>query len=88
MKQVGYAEAVGNSRPPKKAGPKELKSVEIEKAEGGGHVVTHRFKQNDGPYQESEGPQVFGKSEGAKLMAHLKEHLGIESKEMESGEED
>lgn len=76
MKSVGYAEAVGNSRP-KKMGPKVLRSIEIEKAEGGGHVLTHRFKQNDGPYHESEGPHVFGKSEGAKLMAHLKEHLDI-----------
>lgn len=36
-----------------------------------------RQSANDGPYHESEGPHVFGKSEGAKLMAHLKEHLDI-----------
>lgn len=75
-KSVGYAEAVGNSRP-KKMGPKVLRSIEIEKGEGGGHTVTHRFKQGDGPYHESEGPHIFGESEGKKLISHLVEHLGI-----------
>jgi hypothetical protein len=58
--------------------PKEIRSVEIEKAENGGHTVTHRFKQSlDGPYHESEGPHVFGADEGKKLMEHLTKHLGV-----------
>lgn len=77
-KQVGYAEAL--SRPAKKAGPKELRSLEIEKGSEGGHTVTQRFKNNgDGPYHESEGPIIFGESEGKKLIAHLTEHLGIKT---------
>jgi hypothetical protein len=76
-KTIGYAEAVGNSRPPKKAGPKQIRSLEMEKAENGGHTVTHRFQHTgDGSYHESE-THVFGKSEGAKLLTHLTEHLGI-----------
>lgn len=83
-----YAEALSAKAKPRKAGPKELRSIEIEKGEGGGHTVTHRFKQNDGgPYHESEGPHIFGESEGKQLMAHLVEHLGIKVGG-ESGEEE
>lgn len=89
--QVGYAEAVNESRKGmgKKMSPKEIRSVEIEKAENGGHTVTHRFKQpSNGPYHESEGPHVFGADEGKKLVAHLVKHLGIKveapDKEVES----
>ena len=75
-KTVGYAEAL-NSRPEKpKAGKKELRSIEISKAENGGHIVEHRFENGDGPYHSPE-QHVFGKDEGAKLTAHLKEHMGI-----------
>lgn len=84
-----YAEALSSRPKPQKAGPKELRSIEIEKGAEGGHAVTHRFKQNDGgPYHESEGPHIFGESEGAKLIAHLKEHMGIKGAKAEGAEED
>ncbi|HZW05381.1 MAG TPA: hypothetical protein VFF58_00605 [Candidatus Nitrosotalea sp.] len=74
-----YAEAITNRPRPGKKGPKEIRSVEIEKAANNeGHVATHRFKQQDGgPYHESEGPIPFGKEEGHKLVEHLVKHLGI-----------
>jgi hypothetical protein len=76
--QCGYAEALSSRpKPPKKSAPKEIRSIEVEKAENGGHTVTHRFMhQSEGPYHEAES-HVFGASEGKKLMAHLTEHLGI-----------
>jgi hypothetical protein len=87
-KQVGYAEALSTRPRPGKMGPKEIRSVEVDKGEDGGHTVTHRFKQNDGgPYRESEGPHIFGASEGKKLVAHLIKHLGIKGVTM-SGAED
>jgi hypothetical protein len=77
-----YAEALSANprvKPGKKLPPTEIRSIEVEKAENGGHTVTHRFQhQSDGPYHESE-THVFGASEGAKLMSHLSEHLGIKS---------
>lgn len=79
-KQMGYAEALSSGpRPGKKAGPKQMRSLEIEKAENGGHTVTHRFQhESDGPYHESE-QHVFGASESKKLMAHLTDNLGIKA---------
>jgi hypothetical protein len=78
---MGFSEVLdtnAKSSHKKIAKPKELRSLEIEKGAEGGHTVTHRFKQNDGgPYHESEGPHIFGASEGKKLMEHLKEHMGI-----------
>ena len=66
--------------------PKEIRSIEVEKAENGGHTVTHRFQHGtDGPYHEAE-THVFGKSEGSKLMVHLTEHLGIKDGEKEEGD--
>jgi hypothetical protein len=78
MKSVGYAEAL-SSRPKKGNSKKELRSVEIEKAENGGHIVNHRFTSS-GPEYHSPEPHVFGADEGEKLMAHLKSHLGIGAK--------
>jgi hypothetical protein len=76
---VGYAEALGNGNKPRKAAPKEIRSIEVEKAENGGTTVTHRFQhQSEGPYHESE-THVFGASENKKLMSHLSEHLGIKT---------
>jgi hypothetical protein len=77
-----YAEALSARPKSRKMAPKELRSIEVEKAENGGHTVSHRFNSGDGPYREPES-HVFGKSEGAKLMAHLKEHLSINAKDEE-----
>jgi hypothetical protein len=75
---VGFGEAISRPRGVPKTSKKELRSIEIEKGEKGGHTVTHRFKQEgNGVYHESEGPHIFGESEGKKLLAHLTEHLGI-----------
>lgn len=73
-----YAQAV-TRRPPKpgKMPAKQIRSVEIEKAENGGHVVTHRFEHSgDGPYHEAE-THVFGAGDGGKLLAHLTKHLRV-----------
>jgi hypothetical protein len=87
-KQVGYADAVGNSRV-RKMGPKEIRSVETEIGEKGGHTTMHRFKNSgDGPYHESEGPHIFGASEGHKLVEHLIEHLGIKGVKVSAAKED
>lgn len=89
MSKEAYAEAITRSAP-KRQSKKELRSVEIEKAENGGHTVTHRFRSVEGPYHEPER-HVFGKGEGKKLVEHLKEHLGVEMKEAEhdgEGEEE
>lgn len=81
---VPYQDALNRPKM-KKPGPKELRSIEVEKATGGGHVVTHRFKQdNSGHYHDSED-HVFGTTEGKHLIEHLSSHLGIKgSKEAES----
>lgn len=76
MSKQDYAEAISRPSPMKK-GSKELRSVEIEKADNGGHTVTHRFHSPEGPYHEPE-THVFGKNEGKKLVEHLQNHLGIE----------
>lgn len=73
---VGYAEAL-SSKPKFGSAKKELHSIEIEKAENGGHIVRHRFEGGDGPYHSPES-HAFGADEGHKLLSHLKEHLGIE----------
>lgn len=78
VKPVGFGEAISRPRHMLKMGKKELRSMEIEKGENGGHTVTHRFHPGtNGEYRESEGPHVFGASEGKQLMAHITEHLGI-----------
>jgi hypothetical protein len=76
MKSVGYAEALSSR--PKPGGKKMLRSIEIEPAMNGGHVVNHRFHSGNGPYHEPE-QHVFGADDGEKLMAHLKTHLGIKA---------
>ena len=60
----------------------ELHHMEIHPAENGGHVVEHHFKpkmQKSGAFMEHKEPEkhVFGPTQGAKMVSHLKEHLGI-----------
>lgn len=61
---------------------KEIRSMEIEPSENGGHTVTHRFKEmpsrNVGmqSYQEPEH-HVFGPDEHEDMMAHVAHHLGV-----------
>lgn len=49
---------------------KKLHHIEVEPAEGGGHVVTHHFKSGDGSYHEPE-KHAFGDGEGSKAMDHI-----------------
>jgi hypothetical protein len=67
---------------------KQLRSMEIEPAENGGHVVTQRYKARpvlrkgamsggmgmDSPESEQH---VFGPGDGRKLHAHIAQHLGL-----------
>ena len=61
----------------------EIRRMEIEPAENGGHTITHMFKS--GPSSPSKGmdsyaepeTHVFGASEGKKMMAHISDTLGM-----------
>jgi hypothetical protein len=55
--------------------PKVLESIEMKKGESGGHVLTHRFTH----YEHAPETHVFGASEGAKLVAHLGQHMGLDT---------
>ena len=67
---------------------KEIRSIEIEPAENGGHTVTHRYKdmQRDGKhgmvsnYIEPEH-HVFGPEDGHEMLAHVANHLEIPENE-------
>ena len=76
MSKQAYAEALSSRPKMPKAGKKELRSIEVSNAQNGGHIVEHRFSSGDGPYHAPE-QHVFGADEGSKLMAHLKQHMGI-----------
>ena len=69
-----------------KPGPKELRSIEIERSANGGYVAQHRFHSGEGAYHEPE-THTFGEGQGAELMAHLGEHLGIKANP-KAGEEE
>ena len=75
---------------------KEIRRIEIEPAENGGHTVTHHYKdmQRDGrhglisSYVEPEH-HAFGENEGHEMLAHVANHLEIpESAEGETESED
>ncbi len=67
---------------------KEMRRMEIEPAEGGGHMVTHHYKemQRNGKhgiqtsYVEPER-HVFGADEAHDMLAHVANHLAIDEKE-------
>jgi hypothetical protein len=65
-----------------KAPAMKMEHMRITPAENGGTVIEHHFKptmKGTGAFMEHKEPEthVFGKGEGKKMMAHLKEHLGI-----------
>lgn len=74
---------------------RELRRIEIEPAENGGHTVTHHYKETPShssksgmgmQYHEPEH-HVFGEHEGHEMLAHIANHLSIpEGKEMEEPE--
>jgi hypothetical protein len=65
----------------------QIRRIEIEPAENGGHTVTHHYKEEPrknsrshaGVAMEYHEPEhhVFGKEEGHEMLAHLANHLGI-----------
>jgi hypothetical protein len=63
---------------------KEMRRMEIEPAENGGHTVTHHYRemQREGKhgiqtsYVEPEH-HVFGADEGHDMLAHVANHLAI-----------
>jgi hypothetical protein len=63
---------------------KEIRRIEIEPAENGGHTVTHSYKpiQREGRHGMSENyvepeKHVFGADEGHEMLAHVANHLEI-----------
>lgn len=59
----------------KKKPKKELSHIEVHPGEAGGAAIYHLFTHYEHP---KEGPHIFGKDEGPKLVAHLGKHLGME----------
>jgi hypothetical protein len=60
----------------------EIRRIEIEPAENGGHTVTHHF--HDTPSKKGLGSSyndpehhVFGEHEGHEMLAHVANHLKI-----------
>lgn len=77
---------------------KEIRRIEIEPAENGGHTVTHHYKESrvrDSKshsgiglsYQEPEH-HVFGKSQGHEMLAHVANHLSIPEHSAEGEDQD
>lgn len=61
----------------------DIRRMEIEPAENGGHMVTHYMKEQPSkngmmPYQEPE-EHVFGADEGHDMLAHIANQLNIPS---------
>jgi hypothetical protein len=61
----------------------KMDHMRITPAENGGHTVEHHYKAmpsgKSGAFMEHKEPEthVFGAGEGAKMLGHLKKHLGI-----------
>lgn len=73
---------------------KEIRRIEIEPAENGGHTVTHHFKDNvrSGKHGEihtyvEPEQHVFGKTEGHEMLAHVANHLAIPETEPDDDDE-
>ena len=71
-----YEEALSAKLTPSSGKKPKLSTIEIAKAGNGGHALTHKFGSGGGSYQEPEIHR-FSANEGNKLIAHLKEHMGI-----------
>ena len=85
---ANYAEAVMSSHSAArgKKAKKELDHITIKNAENGGHVISHHFSHDGGPYHEPE-EHVFGKGEGKAMMAHVAKHAGVKMNDGD-GDED
>lgn len=69
----------GREKKPKK----ELEHLRIEKAENGGHIVSHHFAG----FEHEPESHVFAKDEGPEMMDHVAKHMGVEA-DMEPDEDD
>lgn len=65
-----------NQKSSAKKGPKVLSRIEHERSENGGHIFTHRFK-NDGPGYHEPETHIFGADEHEKAAAHFHKHAGL-----------
>lgn len=84
MKPMAVAKA---EKSVKGDGKTRLRSIEVEMAKNGGHVVRHRFENNGPNYKEPE-EYVFGDGQGHEALAHIAKHAGIESASEEKGEKE
>jgi hypothetical protein len=74
---------------------REIRRMEIEPAENGGHTITHHYKERPRhsskmgvmPGYEEPEHHVFGPEEGHEMLAHIANHLSIpEGKEKDEPE--
>lgn len=66
----------------------EVRSIEHERSENGGHVFKHNFENHGAGYKEPE-MHTFGKSEGREALEHFAKHAGLSehmTREEEPGE--
>lgn len=69
-----------------KEGKREIKRIDHEKSENGGHIFTHHVEQGNGPYREPEH-HTFGKEEGRAALEHFAKHAGL-SEHLEAPKEE
>lgn len=83
MAKYEYKEA--SKGPPK---GKKLSHLEVHKAENGGHVVKHHFK-NEGMVYHNPEDHVYGADEGNMALSHIAKHMGIaaEGRDEDEGDE-
>jgi len=60
----------------RKSKKKKLRRLSVQRAKNGGHTVEHEYHSNGNGF-EAPTQHVFGKSDGASLMQHLRRHLLI-----------
>ena len=69
----------------RKAGAAKLRDIRVSHAENGGFMAEHNMMQDNGPYQEAK-THVFSRKEGAKLLAHIAQHMGLPQANEEADE--
>lgn len=74
---------------------KEIRRIEIEPAENGGHTVTHHYHpmQHQGRHGVQESyvepeTHVFGKGEHEDMLAHVANHLDLPEPKEEDGDDE
>lgn len=72
----GGGHKVSASHEERKSKKKKLRRLSVQRAKNGGHTVEHEYHSNGNGY-EPPTTHVFGRGDGAGLLAHLRRHLGI-----------